>query len=299
MVSPEKLRAVKEVREQMDSYAVIGVLNMHHLPARQLYEIRNKLRSQAVIRMVKKRLIMRIFNESERMAPLSRYIEGEPALLMSNTNPFELARVIQHAASKATARAGDIAPEDIMIKAGPTPLPPGPAIGEFQRLKIPAGVEGNKIAVKKDTVVVKKGEAITKPVADILAKLGIEPMEIGLNLVAVLDSGTVYQKDILFIPQEEYVRRLQSAYACALNLSVHIGYYTPQNIGIFLSRSHREAVVLATATGFITRETVGPVLAKARGAMEAVKAKLVREPAHQKEESRTSDDAAPDSGKKE
>ena len=80
----------------------------------------------------------------------------------------------------------------------------GPAIGELQKAGIPASVEGGKIAVKKDTVVVRAGEKISKEVADALAKLGIEPMEIGLDLLAVLDGGTIYKKDILFIPKEKF-----------------------------------------------------------------------------------------------
>lgn len=94
MVSKKKLQAVKEVEEQMAGYPVVGILDMHKLPARQLHEIRNKVRGKAVIRMVKKQLMTRIL-EKRGLSALEKYIQGEPALFMSREDPFRIAKVLQ------------------------------------------------------------------------------------------------------------------------------------------------------------------------------------------------------------
>jgi large subunit ribosomal protein L10 len=280
MVSEKKKKKVKELTAELKKYSAIGVIDMHYLPARQLYQIRNKMRGKATIKMVKKRLIaISLKNSKVKGAEeLIGAMRGEPALLLSNENPFKLARMIQESKSKAAAKAGDIAPSDIWVRAGPTSLMAGPVIGELQRAKIPAAVEDGKIAVKQDTVVAKAGETINKDVAGILAKLGVEPMEIGLNLITIGEGGYIYPKDLLFVPPSKYLDDLMVAHSRAFALTIGIGYFTPQNIGMILGKAYREAVALATEANIITSETVKPLLARADAQAKAIRA-LVKEPA--------------------
>ncbi len=275
MVSEKKVREVKLVKEQLKDYPVVGILNMFKLPARQLYHIRNKLRGEAVIRVVKKRLIAMVLKDSKPgLEKLGDYIQGEPALILSRTNPFKLARIIAESKSPSSAKPGDIAAGDIEIKAGPTPLPPGPVIGELQKIKIPCVVEGDKISVSKDTIVAREKDVITKDIAGVLSKLRIEPMEVDLNLLAAWEEGVIYGKEILFIPQEEYIGRLKSAAAGAFNLSININYITPDNIAFLLSKAHSEARALAQNAGVVTPDTVGLLMAKARAEARALEEKI-------------------------
>lgn len=263
MVSEKKKHMVKQVGKQLGEYSVVGILDMHKLPARQLHEIRNKLRGQAVIRMVKKRLIQRAM-EKQNLGDLAKRIQGEPALFLTKENPFKMARVLQKSKSPAPAKPGDIAPREIIIPAGPTNLSPGPVIGELQKVKIPAGVEGEKIVVKKDTVLVKEGDEITPDIAAVLSKLEIQPMEVGLNLVAVWEEGTVYDKDILFIPEDHYPNQITEAVSRAQALSIAVNYITRETIPILVGKAHREAAALALAANVVTPDTIGPLLAKAQ-----------------------------------
>jgi large subunit ribosomal protein L10 len=265
MVSEKKKQTVKEVGGQIEKYQVIGMLDMFKLPGKQLHEIREKLRGQAVIRMVKKRLIKLILKESrlQGIERLGDYIQGEPAMLLSNTDPFKLARIISESKSSAIAKPGDTAPRDIEVRAGPTSLSAGPVIGELQRARIPAGVEGEKIVIKQDVVVAKKGDVIGKVLADILAKLGVEPMEIGLNLLAAHYGDTIYSKEILFVPKEKYINDLMLAHSHALNLTLNINHPTRDNIGLLLSKAQQEATNLAAEASIVTKDTIGSLLSKA------------------------------------
>jgi large subunit ribosomal protein L10 len=279
VVSEKKKQKLKEVREDLGKYPVIGIIDMFKLPGRQLHEIRNRLRNEAVIKMVKKRIIKLALKDCglKGIEELEGYVKGEPALLLSRTDPFKLARTIGSSKSKAFAKAGDIAPMDIMVRAGPTSLSPGPVIGELQRAKIPAAVEGEKITVTKDTLVAREGDVIEKPLADVLVKLGIEPIEIGLNLLAAWEDGHVYSGELLFTPAEKYIEDLRDAGMQAFNLSFNINYYTRENIPFFLSRAYKEACSLAEAADVLTGETVKPLLAKARARAETLKGMARRE----------------------
>jgi large subunit ribosomal protein L10 len=276
MVSEKKKRDVKEVGELVKSHKVIGMLDMHKLPAKQLYEMRKKLKGHAKIRILKKRVIKIVLDESKLhgIERLSEKMRGEPGLIFTNENPFKLAIMLNESKSMASAKPGDIAPHDIEIKAGPTSLPVGPAIGELQRLKIPAGVEGDKIVVKKDTVIVREGHVIEKPIAEILAKLGIEPMEIGLNIVAAWENGILYLKDILSVPPSKYLDDLKSAHAMAFNLAFSINYYTKATTPMFLSKAQRQALSLAENAGIILPETIPALFAKAKAQHDMLEGKI-------------------------
>ena len=276
MVSERKKEEVRRLEEELKKYPVIGLLDMFKLPAKQLQEIREKLRGKAKIKMMKKSVIKIAMENVDRkgIKELEKTIQNQPALLFSETDPFELARTIESSKSSAAAKEGDIAPKDIVVKAGKTSLKAGPVIGELQRIKIPVGVEGENIVIKEDTVVVRKGETIDKNVADVLMKLGIEPIEISLNLLAMWEDGVVYPKELLFIPLEKYENDVRLAYQHAFNLSIEIGFVTKDNISFLLQKAYREAVSLAKEAGVITKETVGEMLSRAYAHMIAIKEKI-------------------------
>jgi len=275
MVSEKKKESLKKLKAEMKKYPVIGIIDMHNLPAKQLFEIKQKLKGKAIITMYKKRIIKLALKDSDLkdIKELDSFVQGEPAIIFSNENPFKLANIIQKSRSKRIAKEGDTAPEDIVLREGPTSLPAGPAIGDLQRAKIPAIIAEGKIAIKKDTTVAEKGEAINKIIADILAKLGIEPIEIGLNMLAAWENGLVYTKDVLFIPTEQYIEDLKNAARDAFNLTIGINYYTPQNIQLLLGKAYKEAVSLAVHANISTKETIEPMLLKAYQEAMALKNK--------------------------
>jgi len=278
MVSEKKREMLKDAIARIEKYPVVGLVDMHSLPAKQLFLIKQKLRGKAVIRMAKKRVMILALEQSPKpgIKGLSALIGKQPALLFSESNPFELAQTLAESASRALAKAGDIAPDDIIVPAGPTNLPPGPAIGELQRVRIQASVEGDKIVVKKETRVAKKGDTVSKELAEALAKLGIEPMSISLNLIAVWNDGMIFGRDLLMIPPAHYVGQLQSAYSNAMSLALSIGHISPETVPALLSKAYRQAMALSMEAGIVTKETVPALLAKAHAQAAALGA-LVKE----------------------
>ncbi len=120
MVSERKKEEVRRLEEELKKYPVIGLLDMFKLPAKQLQEIREKLRGKAKIKMMKKSVIKIAMENVDRkgIKELEKTIQNQPALLFSETDPFELARTIESSKSSAAAKEGDIAPKDIVVKAG-------------------------------------------------------------------------------------------------------------------------------------------------------------------------------------
>src|SRR3989338_3279606 len=223
-VAPYKKDVVARLVKLMTEYPIIGAVNMENLPASQLQTMRSKLRKDVEIVMTKRRLIKIAIKEAAKkkqgIEKLEQYLYGMPALLFTKGNPFTLSKTLRQNKSAAPAKGGQTAPNDIIIPAGPTPFAPGPVIGEFGAIGVKAGVEGGKVAVKQDTVVARAGEKIKPKVAEILTRLGIQPMEVGLDLVAAFEGGIIYGKDILSIDQKAFMGKLNDASRWSFNLAM-------------------------------------------------------------------------------
>lgn len=268
---------VKEIVALMKKYSIIGVVDMENMPAPQLLKMRTQLHGKALIRMTKGRLIKVAFgqmkNDVKGIDQLNGHLKGMPALIFTNENPFKLYKIIQKSKSAAPAKPGQKAPNDISIQAGPTPFAPGPIIGELGALGLKTAIENGKVAIKADKLLVREGEVITDKVAGLLTRFGIEPMEIGLNLVAVLEDGVVFTKGILAVDEKQYIADIKTLSSEAMNLAVFAGYASKDTIKLLIAKAYRNANGLAESKDIMTADNVKAVLAKAESQMQAVKAK--------------------------
>ena len=277
MVSQKKIDQTKELKEQLKKYSVVGLLDLYKLPSRQLQFIRRDLRGQVEILMRKKCVVGRSLKESKDKKGLDKLLEldaKKPALILTNMNPFKLFKILDQNRSPTYAKPGDIAPIDIVISAGPTKLPAGPAIGDLQRAKIPAMVQEGKIHVRKTTTVAKKGEEIRQEIADVLKKLDIQPMEISVNLLAAWEEGTIFGKDILAIDEKEFLNKLQLAYNHAINLSVNTGYPTKESIEIMIQKAFIEAKAVGLECNILDKGIIEDLLKKAEMQAKALQAEV-------------------------
>ncbi len=266
------------LRNVLKKYKVIAVADMTGMPSPQLQRLRNSTKDSLLITMSKGRIIKIVFGELKNkikgIEELKECIKGMPGLIFTNDNPFRLSKILQKSKSSAPAKAGQLAPNDIIVSAGPTPFPPGPIIGELGQVGIKASVVDGKVAVKEDKVVVREGQEITAPVANVLAKLGMEPMEIGINLLAALENGVIFTKQVLNINDEEYKNNIRLAYTSAFNLAFKIKYTTKDNIKMLLQKAYREAGTLADKGGILTSENIKKRISQASSEAEALKSKL-------------------------
>lgn len=274
MASEAKKIQVQQLVKDIQSYPIVGLVNMQNLPGQQLQRMRSMLRSKNVkISMARKKLIQLALQESKRenIAPLIEKVKGMPALIFSKDNPFTLYSIIQRNKSEAPAKPGQTAPKDIVVKAGPTQFAPGPIISELAAVGIKTKVEAGKLAVMNDTTVAKEGDIISTKLSETLKRLDIKPMEIGLNLVAVWENGLVFDAKQLHIDEAEYAQNITQAALWAFNLAVESAYTTSETTELLLQKAFREAKAVALENNIVNKDTEGEILAKAEAQALAVK----------------------------
>jgi large subunit ribosomal protein L10 len=258
----------------MKTHGVIAVVNLHGIPSAQLQQMRQGMRPKADIIMSRNTLLHIAIDEAAKERPglekLKDMVQGQCAIVATDANPFKLFREMESTKTKAPAKPGDIAPEDIEVKAGDTPFKPGPIVGELQKVGIPAGIEGGKIIIKKDKVLVKQGEPISAELAAVLPKLEILPMTVGMDLKGAFEDGLLYDNEVLNIPADYYTSMLGLASRNALALAVEIVYPTPETMPPLLAKAYREAIALSVMAAIPTKESINILLAKAEANMLAL-----------------------------
>jgi len=261
----QKARQVEEIKKLLSQYRVIGIASLEKVRAAQLQELKRKLEKEVVMKVFKNTLVKRAIDElgDPKLKKLEEYLTGPNIFLFTNMNPFKLSILLEKNKVRAVAKAGDKASFDVVVPAGNTGLSPGPVISQFSTVGIPTRIESGSVWVNKDTLVCRKGEVISLQLANILSKLGIKAVEIGLSLKVVYDDGYIITEEDLTVDLDEIRKSIEEAHSYAFNLSINAAIPMPENISLLLQKAHQEAYALAVNAAVPTRETIEDLLRKA------------------------------------
>ena len=278
MVTEAKKQVVQEYSALLEEYPIVASINMANLPAKQLQNMREQLRSTVVLKCGKKRLMKialeQLKDKVKGVDQLIPYLKGIPALLFTKENPFILYKTLEKNKSTAPAKAGQVASKDIIVPAGPTGFSPGPVIGELGSVGIKAGIDAGKVIIKEDSLVVKEGEVINGKIAALLTRLGVEPMEVGLDLAAVFEEGSIFEGKVLAIDEQEYFDKIMQGASWAFNLAVEIALPLDETKELLIQKAFREAKSLALEAGVLADGVVPELVAKAERTAQGLKQDL-------------------------
>ncbi len=265
---------VEQLTELLTNNKIIGIADIGGIPAPQLQKMRANIREKAQIRSAKNSLVLRALDEAGKKVKgidgLKDGIKGQAAIIATDMNPFTLFREMKTTRAKAPAKGGEIATHDIEVKAGETPFKPGPVVGELQKAGIPAAIQEGKVVIKSDKVVVPAGEKIPVEVAQMLTRLEIFPIEIGMNLHVAFEDGNIFTPDVLDIDMDKFVSQLQQASSNAFSLAIETTWTNKSTIEHLLRKAYSNAHVLALEKNIYTKDTIKQLLSKANTSMLSI-----------------------------
>ncbi|MFP3166867.1 MAG: 50S ribosomal protein L10 [Candidatus Nanopusillus sp.] len=269
MVSQQKVLYVNDLYSKLSSSKIIGIANIMDIPANSLQVIRKKLKEMDIdVKVVKKNLFVRALEKIndpniKKMIDIIEENKRITVLLIlpkEEINPFLLNKILEENKSYRSAKEGDILEEDVIIRAGPTNLTPGPVLTELKKYNIKTKVENGKIVITEDALVAKKGQKVDIGLVSLLQKFNITPIPVKIKLLLVYDGKTLYTYDILSTPLEEYINQLRSGFRKAISLTVEISFPTKENIRILLTKAYQNLVKLSLNTGVPTKDTIKDLL---------------------------------------
>jgi large subunit ribosomal protein L10 len=274
-VRTEKLERVDRLSQQILSQPLTALVGVRGVPAAALQSMRREFRGKnrpivVATNSAIRHALERAVKERPGLAPLLEQVDDQTAVMAAEGNPFALYQEFTRTRSPTPARGGEVAPHDIVVPAGTTNFKPGPIVGELQHAGFPAAIEKGKVVIKKDTTIVKAGAVISREVAGLITRMDIFPLEVGLTLRGVVESGTFYPQSTLAVDLDAQRAAFGAAARQALGLALEIGYTTRETTPILLGRARRRALALAIAAGYTTPETIEPLFAKAFRAATAL-----------------------------
>ena len=270
-----KREEVDELVEFIDSFNSVGVVGVAGIPSRQLQAMRRELHGSADVRMSRNTLTVRALEAvDEGVEQLTEYVAGQVALIGTNDNPFGLYQQLEASKTPAPINAGEVAPNDVVIPEGDTGVDPGPFVGDLQAVGAAARIQDGSIKVTEDSQVLEAGEVVDDDLANVLAELGIEPKEVGLDLKGVYSDGVLFEPDELAIDVDEYRADVESAAAAARNLSVNAAYPTAATAGTLLAKGSGEATSLGLHAAIESPDVVPDLIGRADAQLRALAAAI-------------------------
>jgi large subunit ribosomal protein L10 len=229
--------------------------------------IRKKLRNDLKILIIKNKVAQRAFEKVKNvpgLESLSKELEGQCGLIFTQISPFKLSLIFDQNKVFLPAKGGDIASKEISIPAGNTGITPGPVLSEFKEANVPTKIDQGSIWVSRDTVIARKGDVISQKLASLMSKLNIKPIEAGIALNFAIAAGLLLKESDLKINLEQYRNEMSRSFQEALALATEAGYLTSETVIPVLLKTHQKAIVLASESAYISQDTVALVLPRAQ-----------------------------------
>ena len=228
--------------------------------------------------MAKKTLMRLAWEQTGRpMEELESLLEGavQPAIVHSNSmNAFQLYSELEKTKQGRAAKEGEVSPMDIVVEAGPTEFGPGPIVGEFNAVGIPAKIDKGKVAIQKTTTVVNKGEPISADLGIMLSKLDINPIEIGIILTGAIEDGFLFEVDSLDLDTDGLRSDIITATSGAFNLACNIRWFSSQTMPTLLAKASGEATSVAVEAGITNDVTIPLFITRANARALALAGQL-------------------------
>lgn len=258
---------VSELTEIFSSDGVVAVVDVSGVPASNMIDMRNTLRERMSITMVKKSLMKIAWSEAGRPEnEISALLEGahQPCVVHSDSmSAFEIFGELEKTRQGRAAKAGETFPDDVTIPAGPTEFGPGPIVGEFNAVGIPAKIDKGKVAIQRDTTF-SQGDVISADLGIMLAKLGINPIEIGIILIGAIEEGHFFHSSDLDLDTDGFRNDIVSATSGAFNLACNVRWFSSTTTPTLISKAASESLSVALEAGIVNDATASAILSKAR-----------------------------------
>jgi large subunit ribosomal protein L10 len=263
-----KKERVSELADIFGREGSIAVIDVAGVPASNMIDMRNTLRDRMSITMAKKSLMRIAWLEAGRSAEeLEALLEDaeQPCVVHSEAmNAFEIFSELEKTRQGRPAKEGDRAPFDIVVEEGPTEFDPGPIVGEFNAVGIPAKINRGKVAIQRTTTVVKEGEEISADLGIMLSKLKINPIEIGLILTGVIENGFMFPASDLDLDTDGFRNDIINATSGAFNLACNMRWFSSTTTPSLISRASSEAMAVAIEASIVNDATASFLLSQAR-----------------------------------
>jgi len=255
-----------KLTQLLDEYPKCFIVGADNVGSKQMQQIRISLRGQAVVLMGKNTMMRKAIrghlenNPSlERLLP---HIKNNCGFVFTKEELVHVRDLLLANKVKAPAKAGALAPLDVVVPAQNTGMGPEKT-SFFQALSIPTKITRGTIEIIQDVALIKSGDKVGMSEATLLNMLKISPFTYGLIVQKVYEAGSVFDPAILDISDDDLREKFLQGVANIAAVSLAIGYPTIASVPHSIVNGMKNLLAVAAATDitFKEAETVKEFLA--------------------------------------
>jgi len=248
-----KQQYFERLKNFLDKYQKIVVVGADNVGSNQMQKIRQTLRGHAEVLMGKNTMVRKVLREyvesNPKVEPLIGLVKNNVGFVFTNGDLSEIEKkLLQHRVG-APAKAGTVAPNDVIVPKGPTGMEPTQT-AFLQALNIASKINKGQVEIVSDVHLIKTGEKVGSSEATLLQKLNIKPFSYGLQIVHIYDNGAVYEPEVLKLTDADLLAKFRNGINNVAGLSLAIGYPTLASLPHALSAAYKNVLSIAVETEY-------------------------------------------------
>jgi len=251
--SDKKEKYVTRVKKLFTDYSRILVASADNVGSKHFQSIRLSIRPSKIL-MGKNTLIRRAMRQliadgRKDLEALLPHIRKNVGLIFTTMALSEMKKKIEGNRVPAAAKAGSIAPVEVMIPAGPTGMEPTKT-SFLQAVGISSKIVKGQVETVTDTVLVRKGEKVSASVSVLLDILKIKPFSYGLQSTIAYENGAVFDPAVLELSDSDLMSKFRSGLANVAAVSLAVGHPTIASVPHSFINGFKNVVALSLATDY-------------------------------------------------
>jgi len=260
----------------IDEYPQIFIVGADNVGSAQMAKIRHALRGKAVILMGKNTMIRKAIKghieNNKDIEQLLPHVRGNIGFVFAKGDLPEVKKKLTELKVAAPAKAGNIAPVDVIVPAGPTGMEPTQT-SFLQALNIPSKITRGQVEIINDIHLVKAGAKVGPSEANLLAKLDIKPFAYSLVIKSVYDNGSMYDASVLDLTDEDIIAKFRNGVRNVASVSLAVHFPTVASVPHSVINGYKRilSIGLATAYSFPKVEELKKAATNAPVAVESKK----------------------------
>jgi len=237
----------------LEEYTKVLIVAADNVGSNHMQKIRQAMRGSAVLLMGKNTMIRKAIRDHLEKTPalegLLPHVRGNIGLVFTNGDLADVRTKLTELKVQASAKAGSIAPIDVVVPAGNTNMEPTKT-SFFQALSIPTKINRGTIEIINDIHLLTIGAKVSLSQAALLQMLGIKPFQYGLKVMTVYDNGAVYPAAVLDLTDDDILKKFFTGVNNVAAVSLQIGYPTVVSLPHSIMNGYKHLLAISIATDY-------------------------------------------------
>jgi len=253
-IKQKKSAYMQKFVDLLETYPRAVLVTVDNIGSHHMQRIRVGLRGQGVLMLGKNTLMRKAIKDNLAKHPewesILGVIKWNVGFVFTRENLADIRTTLLESRVPAQAKAGILAPQDVVIPKQITTLEPTKTTF-FAALDIPTRITKGCVEILSDVNLCKEGEKVGSSEAALLQMLDLRPFTYGLKLTNVFDDGFVYPARLLSTNVSDLYKAFATGVSHVAALSLGLNYPSLPAFPHAVLNAYKNLVAVCLGTDYI------------------------------------------------